>query len=188
MSSSSHRIHDTTSPLSPHQPKPSPLHSPLNGNRLRPHFCYDLDIVQQPQKAAECGSSSLSRLPLAPPLIVQLSIRDASGNVIAEYGLSSLICGHISNDHREGESSFLIAHLSLIPVLESGVGSSTQTKLSDPTSQLYGSLVSSPQTFRDLHGRQGTYFLFPDVSVRIRGQFQLSVTLIELPGSVFKYA
>ncbi|KAF9648904.1 hypothetical protein BDM02DRAFT_3080052, partial [Thelephora ganbajun] len=125
---------------------------------------YDLDIVQQPQKAAECGSSSLSRLPLAPPLIVQLSIRDASGNVVPE----------------EGESSFLIAHLSLIPVPESGAHSPTRTKLMDPTSQLYGSLVSSPQTFRDLHGRQGTYFLFPDVSVRIRGRFQLSITLIEL--------
>jgi len=169
MSSSSHRIHDTTNPLSPCQPKPSlPLHSPLNGNRLRPRLFYGLEIVQQPQKAAECGASSLSRLPLAPPLIVQLSIRDASGNAILE----------------EGESSFLIAHLSLIPVPEGEAhSSSTRTKLLDHTSQLYGSLVSSPQTFRDLHGRQGTYFLFPDVSIRIRGRFQLRVTLIELPGS-----
>jgi len=92
-----------------------------------------------------------------------------------------VIRGHIPTNHREGESSFLIAHLSLIPV-PGGGGHATQTKPLDPTGQLYGSLVSSPQTFRDLHGRQGTYFLFPDVSVRIRGRFQLSVTLIELPG------
>lgn len=92
----------------------------------------------------------------------------------------------VPTNHREGESSFLVAHLSLIPVPESGAHSPTRTKLLDPTSQLYGSLVSSPQTFRDLHGRQGTYFLFPDVSIRIRGRFQLSVTLIELPGSVLK--
>lgn len=85
--------------------------------------------------------------------------------------------------HREGESSFLIAHLSLIPVPEGEAhSSSTRTKLLDHTSQLYGSLVSSPQTFRDLHGRQGAYFLFPDVSIRIRGRFRLRVTLIELPG------
>ena len=94
----------------------------------------------------------------------------------------------IPTDHREGGSSFLIAHLSLIPVPGSGVHPPTQAKLLDPTNQLYGSLVSSPQTFRDLHGRQGTYFLFSNVSVRIRGRFQLSVTLIELPGSVFKRA
>lgn len=168
MSSSSHRIHDTKSPLSPHQPKPSlSLHSPLNGSRLRSPLSYDLEIVQQPQKAAECGTLSLSRLPLAPPLIVQLSIRDASGNVIPE----------------EGESSFLIAHLSLLSVPEGGAHPSTQTKPPDSTNQLYGSLVSSPQTFRDLHGRQGTYFLFPDVSVRTRGRFQLGITLIELPRS-----
>jgi hypothetical protein len=94
------------------------------------------------------------------------------------------MCRHIPTYHREGESSFLIAHLSLIPVPESGAHSSTQTKQLNPMSQLYGSLVSSPQTFRDLHGRQGTYFLFPDVSIRIRGRFRLGVTLIELPGSV----
>ena len=80
----------------------------------------------------------------------------------------------------------MIAHLSLVPVSESGAHSPTRTKLLGPTSQLYGSLVSSPQTFRDLRGRQGTYFLFPDVSICTRGRFQLSVILIELPGSVLK--
>ena len=99
-----------------------------------------------------------------------------------------IIQAHIPTYYREGESSFLIAHLSLIPVPETGVRSSTQTKSLDPTNQLYGSLVSSPQTFRDLHGRQGTYFLFPDVSIRISGRFRLGVTLIELPGSVSKLA
>jgi len=93
-----------------------------------------------------------------------------------------LIRAHILTNHREGESSFLIAHLSLFPVPGGGGHPPTHTKPSYPAGQLYGSLVSSPQTFRDLHGRQGTYFLFPDVSVRIRGRFQLSVTLIELPG------
>ena len=71
MNSSSHHIRDTTSPLSPQEPTPSP-HTPLNGTRLIPPSFPDLGIVQQPQKAAECDPPSFSRPPLPPPLVVQL--------------------------------------------------------------------------------------------------------------------
>lgn len=47
--------------------------------------------------------------------------------------------------------------------------------------RLYGNLVSSPHTLRNLQGRLGIYFLFPDVSIRWRGRFQLSVTLMRIP-------
>lgn len=43
---------------------------------------YHLDVVQHPQRTAEFGSASLSRLPLAPPIVVQLIVRDRFGNVI----------------------------------------------------------------------------------------------------------
>ena len=46
---------------------------------------------------------------------------------------------------------------------------------------LYGNLVSSPHVLRNLQGRRGVYFMFPDVSIRQRGQFLLKVTLIRLP-------
>ena len=48
---------------------------------------------------------------------------------------------------------------------------------------LYGNLVSSPHLLRNLQGRRGIYFMFPDVAVRQRGRFQLKVTLIRLPRS-----
>ena len=44
---------------------------------------YYLEVIQQPEVSAEFGSAALSRLPLAPPLVAQLIIRDSSsGNVI----------------------------------------------------------------------------------------------------------
>jgi hypothetical protein len=43
---------------------------------------YHLDVVQHPIRTAEFGSASLSRLPLAPPIVVQLVIRDPAGHAI----------------------------------------------------------------------------------------------------------
>ena len=77
------------------------------------------------------------------------------------------------------ELGFLIAQLSLYS--EDGsraldvVGPGGQT----PSQQLlYGNLVSSHHILRNLQGRQGIYFLFPDVSVRWSGRYQLCVTLM----------
>ena len=43
---------------------------------------FHLEIVQHPIKTAEFGSSTLTRLPLAPPLIAQLHIRDHAASAI----------------------------------------------------------------------------------------------------------
>ena len=56
-----------------------------------------------------------------------------------------------------------------------GQGRSTRERL------LYGNLVSSPHLLRNLQGRRGIYFMFPDVGVRQRGRFVMKVTLIRLP-------
>lgn len=46
---------------------------------------YHLDIVQHPLKTAEFGTASLSRLPLTPPIVAQLIVRDPSGNSVVPY-------------------------------------------------------------------------------------------------------
>ncbi|KAI0766585.1 velvet factor-domain-containing protein [Trametes elegans] len=128
---------------------------------------YRLEIVQHPDRTAEFGSSTLTRLPLAPPLIARLVLRDSSGRTVID----------------ESELPFLVAQLSLL----SGDGSSPMDYGTDgrgqaaPERLLYGNLVSSPHMLRNLQGRQGVYFMFPDVGVRQRGRFQLKVTLIRLP-------
>jgi Velvet factor len=82
------------------------------------------------------------------------------------------------------ELPFLIAHLSLftgdgLTPLDMGSAPGGRTP---PRRLLYGNLVSSPQKLRDLQGRQGLFFLFPDVSIRWCGQFQLGITLLKLSG------
>jgi len=42
---------------------------------------------------------------------------------------------------------------------------------------LYGNLVSVVEQLEDLQGNMGLFFLFPDVSIRWRGRYQLGVTV-----------
>lgn len=46
---------------------------------------YHLEVIQHPQKTAEFGTASLSRLPLTPPIVAQLTVRDPSGNPVVPY-------------------------------------------------------------------------------------------------------
>lgn len=82
----------------------------------------------------------------------------------------------------EMELPFLIAHLSLFTDDGSrplDMGSSPSGE-APPRRLLYGNLVSSPQKLRDLQGRLGLYFLFPDASIRWRGRFQLGISLLRI--------
>jgi hypothetical protein len=45
---------------------------------------------------------------------------------------------------------------------------------------LIGSLVSSPELLRDLENVKAYYFSFPDLSVRMTGQYRLQFSLIHL--------
>ncbi|KAJ3906349.1 velvet factor, partial [Lentinula edodes] len=126
---------------------------------------YHLEVVQQPQRAAEFSNYPLSRLPVTPPIIVRLDIHDASGNPVVP----------------EAELPFLIAHLSLYNEngLERVDRSPTQSGFgSAPV--LYGNLVSSVEQLEDLQGNRGLFFLFPDVSIQWRGRYQLGITLLQI--------
>ena len=85
------------------------------------------------------------------------------------------------------EHPYLICHLAL----HSADGTRALDPVSPSNSQfppdrlLYGNLVSSPHYLRNLQGRSGVYFLFPDVSVRRQGQYVLQLTLMRLSRYAF---
>lgn len=128
---------------------------------------YRLQVAQQPQRTAEFRMGNLSRLPVTPTIIVQLFIRDASGNSITP----------------EAELPFLIGHLSLYT--EDGARSldmGSQIGKANQATILYGNLVSSIEVFQDLEGKTGLFLIFPDVSVRWAGRYQLGITLTRISG------
>jgi len=84
--------------------------------------------------------------------------------------------------NRDAELNFLVAHLQLltedaVPIHEPPSNSPYVT-----CSQrlLYGTLVANPQEFFDEQGDRGYFFLFPDVSLRVRGRYRLGISLTRL--------
>lgn len=83
----------------------------------------------------------------------------------------------------ESELPFLIAHLSLFSgdgqtPLDTGSFIGRGVLQNPPT--LYGHLVATVEQLEDLQGNMGLFFLFPDVSIRLRGHYQLGVTLTRI--------
>lgn len=48
-----------------------------------------------------------------------------------------------------------------------------------------GSTVSSLFRLRDLNGSEGGFFVFPDLSVRMEGEYRLKFSLFEVVGWVY---
>lgn len=153
-----------SSPLSLARPQPRIQVASLLIDSLSSARSYELEVVQHPLRTAEFGMANLSRLPLTPPIVVRLTVRDPSGNSIVP----------------EAELPFLVAHLSLFSgdgLTPLDMGSYIGRGPSQPPPTLYGNLVSVVEQLEDLQGNKGLFFLFPDVSIRWRGRYQLGVAL-----------
>ncbi|KAJ7746889.1 velvet factor-domain-containing protein, partial [Mycena maculata] len=131
---------------------------------------YQLNVVQHPQKTAEFGHARLSRLPLTPPMVVQLIVRDANGNSIVPEEELPFLIAHLSLFHENGQTPLDMGSSPTGPGYRQGA----------PQPILYGNLVSSVDHLEDLNGNMGLFFLFPDVSIRWRGRFQLGITLVRI--------
>ncbi|KAJ7875164.1 hypothetical protein B0H14DRAFT_2343351 [Mycena olivaceomarginata] len=83
----------------------------------------------------------------------------------------------IGKSANQDELPILITHLSLNGIAPLDMGSSVTGQ---PPPILYGSLVLSVNHLEDHEGNMGLFFLFPDVSIRWRGRFQLGVTLLRI--------
>ncbi|EIW67023.1 hypothetical protein M231_07129 [Tremella mesenterica] len=126
---------------------------------------YRITPIQQPERSAAFHNSYLSRLPLAPCLILQLDCWDSDGDLVIPYE----------------ELPFLVCHLELQTPYGHPAGM-TISPSGELVSMLYGTLVAAPAEMDDDSGAQGIYFAFPDVSVRYSGTFRLKASLLRITG------
>ncbi|KAG8754258.1 hypothetical protein FRC14_005239 [Serendipita sp. 396] len=152
------------SPSAPHAPFLSLSNRTTSGGKG-----YQLTIMQEPVTGAAHGAHYLSRVPLAPALIIRLDILDrAQRRVTADDEIPFFV------------TTIQLLDENAVPVRDppdDPINTSAQ-----PSAQrlLYGSLVSSPYSLVDLSGQRGLFFIFPDVSVRVEGKFRLGVSLTRL--------
>ncbi|TIB80150.1 hypothetical protein E3Q22_02037 [Wallemia mellicola] len=120
-----------------------------------------LEIIQSPLRSAAFGSSYYSRLPLAPPLVVRLLVKNTDGKYIDIHD----------------ELPFYVCHASLLS--EDGSKKLDFTQLNDepesaPVRMLYGGLVTTPYVVRG-----EVVFPFTDLGVRLTGSDISSSTASE---------
>ncbi|KAI9025173.1 velvet factor-domain-containing protein [Phycomyces nitens] len=128
---------------------------------------YYLDIVEQPQQCRMCGFGEKDRRPIDPAPVIHLIVRNQAGFI----------------DQDCMEMPFFVIHASLWSVDMQHQIDVLKGPASVAFRILLGSTVSSPLQLKGLDNNPGTYFSFPELSVRMPGQYRLKFTLIHLTRS-----
>lgn len=139
---------------------------------------YTLTVRQAPQRAKAfpgAPAKEKDRKPVDPPPIVQLRIRDPEDP--AQNYLQSpyfFMCCNLcdANLDRPGQIS--------AGLQGDDVDTATQSALA-------GTLVSSLHRLKDVDNTDGGFFVFPDLSVKIEGQFRLRFSLFEMMKTRVEY-
>ncbi|PSN68512.1 hypothetical protein BS50DRAFT_367650 [Corynespora cassiicola Philippines] len=136
--------------------KSSAVRSTKDGRQIR----YQLNVIQQPERARACGSgakSSADRRPVDPPPIVELRVFEGEQEITFAYNANFFLFATLENAR------------SIAP------GRAPPTTPSFPV--LTGTPVAG-MAYLDRPTPAG-YFIFPDLSVRHEGKYRLSFALYE---------
>ncbi|KAI9088811.1 velvet factor, partial [Phlyctochytrium arcticum] len=129
-----------------------------------------LVVRQHPVRARMIGFGEKDRRPIAPPPILQIHLKDASGSPIPiSHTASTTLIVHAQIYSESGDQD---CNLVVNPFIQP----SKTAPSPDPATlskTLVGSLVSFCQPLTNEKGETGMYFAFPDLSVRVSGRFRL---------------
>ncbi|KAJ3279819.1 hypothetical protein HK104_001142 [Borealophlyctis nickersoniae] len=130
---------------------------------------YILKLRQQPKHSRMCGfGEKVDRRPVDPPPIIQLEIQDTTSADENSYLYNPYYFMYASLISPDSEEEL---HL-----LRDGKTRSTT-----------GSIVSSLYRLKDLDNKDGAFFVFPDLSVRMEGTYRLKFSLFEIINTEIYY-
>lgn len=122
-----------------------------------------LEIRQAPSSARVAVGKEKDRKAVDPPPIIQLTVSDGC-----------------DPQHRYLSSPYFFMSCSL-------VGTTEGTTAATLGASLAGTLVSSLHRLKDTDNKDGAFFIFGDLSVKIEGSFQLQFSLYEMEDNVCNY-
>ncbi|KAI8809079.1 velvet factor-domain-containing protein [Cladochytrium replicatum] len=129
----------------------------------RPQRNYRLSLLQQPKHSRMCGfGEKVDRRPVDPPPIIQLESIDAKSPYTPAPGL---------------EDSYYFLYASLIAP---DSGDELHFLRDGKTRSTTGSMVSSLYRLKGIDGKDGVFFVFPDLGVRMDGLYRLKFSLYEI--------
>ncbi|KAI8890474.1 hypothetical protein K501DRAFT_236797 [Backusella circina FSU 941] len=128
---------------------------------------YILIVEEQPKQCRVSGSCDKDRRPIDPAPILKLIVLDEVDNILKD----------------PIDTIFYVVHVSLWSADMSTKIDSVGTSQIPETRALVGSVVCSCSTLKDLNNEDGYYFAFPDLSVRITGEFRLQFSFIHIERS-----
>ncbi|KAK9701673.1 hypothetical protein K7432_011611 [Basidiobolus ranarum] len=122
------------------------------------HNNYTLIVRQQPKRAKRSSiKDKIGEKPMDPPPIVQVKI---------------------GNDNPE-DNDYLLQHPGLFMLAEL-VGPEDVMEEPIPATAIVGTLCSSLYKLKDINNTYGGFFIFPEISVRVEGDFRLKFKLYEI--------
>ncbi len=145
-----------------------------------------LIVRQQPQRARAIGFSDKDRRPIDPPPIIQLipsattADNNASGSN-ASLDKSRLVCHVTIVDTDSLQDKSIIMNPFIKPSTDNTQKQTEQLTHPAAASSMHGTLVSQCHHLIDDKNEFGYFFVFPDLSCRVTGQFRLKFTVFDLP-------
>ncbi|KAJ3027728.1 UNVERIFIED_CONTAM: hypothetical protein HDU68_003261, partial [Siphonaria sp. JEL0065] len=128
-----------------------------------------LVIRQQPLHSRMCGfGEKVDRRPVDPPPIIQLEITSSGSPEDVAYLYNPYYFMYASLISLDSEDEVHILH-------------------DGKTRSTTGSIVSSLYRLRDLDNKDGAFFVFPDLSVRMEGSYRLKFSLFEIINTEMYY-
>ncbi|KAJ3352584.1 hypothetical protein HDU83_007891 [Entophlyctis luteolus] len=144
--------------------RPQDLATTLSPVQVKGHpksHTHRLVMRQHPRLSRSCGyGEKAERRPIDPPPVIQLEITS-----------------HEGSDHLHLYNPYYFMYASLI---DCDTDEEVNILHDGKTRSMTGSIVSSLYRLRDLDNKEGSFFVFPDLSVRKEGTFKLKFSLFEI--------